>query len=196
MTANRPFHRTTLAATLLLMTLTALLLSPAGASAETPDVGAKAPDFTLSTPEGHPVRLSQLTRKGNVVLVVLRGYPGYDCPYCQRQVHDFLEHSAQFSADHVQVLLVYPGPPADLATHAREFFSKQVALPADFHLVLDPDYHFTNQYELRWDAPRETAYPSTFLIDRHGKIFFRKISHAHGDRTNAQDVLAELGNKH
>jgi hypothetical protein len=50
----------------------------------------------------------------------------------------------------------------------------------------------TNQYGLRWDAPHETAYPSTFLIDRKGVVFFRKISHPHGDRTSAADILAEV----
>src|SRR5260370_19778223 len=61
------------------------------ATAETPDIGQKAPDFTLSTPEGHSLSLSGLTSKGTVVLIVLRGFPGYQCPYCQRQVDDFVE---------------------------------------------------------------------------------------------------------
>jgi len=58
--------------------------------------------------------------------------------------------------------------------------------------VIDPDYKFTNLYGLRWNAQQETAYPSTFLIDRHGKIYFRKISKEHGDRTTAEQVLAEM----
>jgi hypothetical protein len=58
--------------------------------------------------------------------------------------------------------------------------------------VIDPDYKFTNQYGLCWDAPNETAYPSTFLIDRHDIIFFRKVGQGHGDRTTASDVLKEL----
>ena len=41
-------------------------------------------------------------------------------------------------------------------------------------------------------CPHETAYPSTFLIDRHEIVFFRKISTGHGDRTTAADILAEL----
>lgn len=77
-------------------------------AAETPDIGQKAPDFTLSTPEGHPLSLSGLTSKGTVVLIVLRGFPGYQCPYCQRQVHDFVTNSDRFAALGVQVLLVYP----------------------------------------------------------------------------------------
>ena len=60
------------------------------------------------------------------------------------------------------------------------------------HLVVDPDYAFTNQYGLRWDAPHETAYPSTFLIDRHDVVSFKKVSHEHGDNTTAADVLGEL----
>jgi hypothetical protein len=101
-------------------------------------------------------------------------------------------NSDRFAAFGAQVLLVYPGPPADLDQRAREFLAKENELPANLHLVIDPDYKFTNQYGLRWDAPKETAYPTTFLIDRHDVVFFRKISRAHGDRTTAHDVLAEL----
>jgi hypothetical protein len=46
------------------------------ATAETPDIGQKAPDFTLSTPEGHPLNLSALTSQGTVVFLVIFGFPG------------------------------------------------------------------------------------------------------------------------
>ena len=178
--------------------LTALILVGVSFSlrAETPAVGEKAPNFTLSTPEGQPVALSSLTAKGKVVLIVLRGFPGYQCPYCQRQAHDFQTNAARFAAENVQLLLVYPGPPAELDAHAKEFLAKAGDLPANFHLVIDPDYKVTNQYDLRWNAPSETAYPSTFLIDSRGVIFYRKISHTHGDRTTAEDILAELAAAH
>jgi peroxiredoxin len=169
-----------------------LMVVPLFASAQTPDVGSKAPNFTLSTPEGTAVHLSDLTAKGRVVLIVLRGYPGYQCPYCQRQAHDFQLNADKFTTLGVQLLLIYPGPPAELDQHAQEFLAKQGSLPANFHLVIDPDYKVTNQYSLRWDAPHETAYPATFVIDQHGTITYRKISHSHGGRTSADDVLTEL----
>jgi hypothetical protein len=50
----------------------------------------------------------------------------------------------------------------------------------------------TNLYGLRWDAPHETAYPSIFILDKNGKILFQKISHSHGDRTSAEEVLGQL----
>lgn len=162
------------------------------AQTEAPAVGAKAPDFTLATPEGKPVQLSGLLANGRVVLIVLRGYPGYQCPYCQRQAHDFEANAGKFAVKGVELLLVYPGPSGNLAEHAQEFLEHSKQLPPNFHLVIDPDYTFTNLYGLRWNAEAETAYPSTFVLDRNGMIAYRKISREHGDRTTADNVLAEL----
>ena len=162
------------------------------ASAQTPAVGAKAPDFTLSTPTGKTVTLSAEQSGHLLVLVILRGFPGYQCPYCVKQVHDFAMHASDFKAKNTRVLLVYPGPPADLDQHAKEFLEKQAELPSNIVLVTDPDYKVTNLYGLRWDAPHETAYPSTFILDKEGVVVFEKISHSHGDRLSAQDALDHL----
>src|ERR1700747_1838204 len=160
-------------------------------AAAPPLVGEKASDFALSTPEGKSVRLSQLVSKGPVVLVVLRGYPGYQCPYCNRQVQDFIQKSQAFADAGTHQVMCYPGPPQDLGAKANEFLADK-KLPDNFDLVLDPGYEFTTQYGLRWDAPHETAYPSTFLIDRQGAIFFSKIVKEHGGRTTAAEILDAL----
>lgn len=156
-----------------------------------PAMGEKAPDFALSTPEGRTVRLSDTVAKGPVALVVLRGYPGYQCPYCNRQVQDFLQNSDAFAKAGVHLMLVYPGPAQDLGGKANEFLADK-HLHDNFDLVLDPGYQFTNAYGLRWDAPKETAYPSTFLIDPHGVVFFSKIAKMHGGRTTAAEILAAM----
>jgi peroxiredoxin Q/BCP len=171
--------------------ISALLLGTS-VFAQTPAVGAKAPDFTLATITGTSIQLAKQQHGDTLVLVILRGYPGYQCPFCQKQVHDFVEHATDFAAKRASVLLVYPGPPADLDQHAKEFLSKQADMPANIVLVTDPDYKVTNLYGLRWDAPHETAYPSTFVIDKNGAILFEKISKVHGDRLAAQDALDHL----
>ena len=164
----------------------------ASAFGQTPAVGAKAPDFTLSTPTGKTVALSTEQSGHDLVLVILRGFPGYQCPYCVKQVHDFMDHASDFKAKNARVLLVYPGPPADLDQHAKEFLEKQTELPSNVVLVTDPEYKVTNLYGLRWDAPHETAYPSTFVLDKKGAVVFEKISHSHGDRLSALDALDHL----
>ena len=161
------------------------------AAAAPPMVGEKAPDFALSTPEGKSVRLSEMVSKGPVVLVVLRGYPGYQCPYCNRQVEDFIQRARTFSDAGAHVMLVYPGPPQDLGARANEFLADK-KLPDNFDLLLDPGYSFTNEYGLRWDATQETAYPSTFLIDPQGVVFFSKIVKEHGGRTTAAEILEAM----
>jgi peroxiredoxin len=87
--------------------------------------------------------------------------------------------------------MVYPGPALDLKAHSEEFL-KSKQWPKDFVYLLDPDFTMVNAYGLRWNAPGETSYPSTFVIDRKGVVRFAKISQGHGDRSKARDVLEEL----
>jgi peroxiredoxin Q/BCP len=168
-----------------------LLLATLAASmmAAPPAVGEKAPDFALKNLDGKTVKLSDETAKGQVVLIVLRGFPGYQCPICNRQVKEFSSKAAEFAGKNV--ILVYPGPGEKLNEKATEFVMDK-NLPANIELVLDPDYAFTNRYGLRWDAKQETAYPSTFLIDSKGMVFFSKVSKTHGGRTTVAEVLEEL----
>ncbi len=163
------------------------------AAAEPPKVGGKAPDFTLKTLDDQTVHLSELTAKGDVVLVVLRGWPGYQCPICDTQVHDFIAAASGFADAKAHLVFIYPGPATDLKAHAEEFKNwKGKVWPDEFLFVLDPDYTFVNSYNLRWDAPKETAYPSTFVLDKKGSIRFVKISHSHGNRTKAAEILDDV----
>lgn len=79
--ARIPCMEPTIPAVLLLLVF---VFAPADLSAQSasPDVGQRAPDFTLQTPEGAGVDFNSLLKEGKLVLVVLRGYPGYQCPYC------------------------------------------------------------------------------------------------------------------
>jgi len=156
-----------------------------------PKVGDKAPDFALKTLDEQVVHLSDLTAKSNVVLIVLRGWPGYQCPLCTRQVRDYIDSSSGFEKLKARVVMVYPGPADELQAHAKEFLENK-QWPKDFIYLTDPDYTMVNAYGLRWNAPRETAYPATFVLDRRGNILSAKISHSHGDRTKAADILDEL----
>jgi peroxiredoxin len=164
----------------------------AAASDDPPAAGDKAADFALPKLGGGEARLSEMTSKGPVALVVLRGYPGYQCPLCTRQVAELIAKAGEIDKAGARVLLVYPGPSDNLQQRAQEFL-RDARLPENFTLALDPDYAFTKQYHLRWDAPNETAYPSTFVVDADGTIRFAKVSHSHGGRTSAAEILKALG---
>ena len=157
----------------------------------TPAVGDLAPDFELTALSGDQIKLSDTLKKGPVVLVMLRGYPGYQCPFCTAQVGGMINKAKQLADKGANVLLVYPGPADGLKGHASEFVQGK-DIPANFNLLLDPDYKFTNLYNLRWEGKGETSYPSTFVLDKDGKVLFAKVSHEHGDRAKIADVLAAL----
>jgi len=172
----------------------AQIFAPGSSAAEPatpPALGAAAPNFALKTLDDKTIELKTLAEQQPVVLLVLRGWPGYQCPLCTRQVHDFVARAAEFKARGAQVLMVYPGPGEQLKAHAREFIADK-SWPAEFIFVIDPDYIFTNAYGLRWDAPRETAYPSTFVIERGGRVRFAQISKSHGGRAGAASALSAL----
>ena len=80
----------------------------------------------------------------------------------------------------------------DLPRNQEAFSQSQAA--TNYYVVgyIAPDYRFTNMYWLRWDTPKETAYPATFLIDAKGTVFFVKIVREHGGRTTAAEVLDAL----
>lgn len=168
-----------------------LLIGTAFAQTMAPKVGMKAPEFSLKDPGGKPAALSQERAVGPVVLIVGRGWPGYQCPFCTRQFAEFRSHASELQAAGARVLWIYPGPADELAKHAADFSGSE-PLPANFRVLIDPGYTFTNAYGLRWDAPKETAYPATFVIDRDGTIRFANVSLEHGGRTPVAEVLKSL----
>ena len=174
-----------------LFPLLACLVPVALHAATPPKLGDKAPDFLLQTLDNQAIRLSDLTSKSRVVLIVLRGWPGYQCPICTRQVQDYIAEAESFAAVKARVVMVYPGPAGNLETHAKEFL-QNMQWPKDYIYLTDPDYKMVTAYGLRWDAPKETAYPATFVLGPQGNVLSAKISHSHGDRTRASDILEEL----
>jgi len=171
------------------LTVAATFVPSAGGAP--PPRGEKNRPFTLETLAGKAASLDSFTKSGPVVLLVLRGYPGYQCPLCTAQVRDYVTQAKAFAERGASVVMIYPGPAANLRKYADEFISGHT-LPANFTLLVDPDYAFTESYGLRWKADGETAYPTTLVIDKSGTIRYALVSKSHGGRSKAANVLREL----
>lgn len=159
--------------------------------AKQPKVGGKFAEFELEDLNGEAHKLSDAVKEGNVVLLVLRGYPGYQCPLCTKQVARYLAAAEKFAQMDAQVILIYPGEKETISEYAQEFV-EGTEFPENFTFLIDPDYKFLNANALRWDAERETSYPSTFVIGKDQKVIFAKISQSHGGRTKPVEALAAL----
>lgn len=177
----------------LLAVAIATLISTANAADQINRPGQKAPDFPVKPLDGEATSLAKLHANGPVVMLMLRGWPGYQCPLCSRQVGSFISSAEDFAKRDAHLLLIYPGPASKLDQHAREFLKRiRGEWPKSFTFITDPNYEVTNLYGLRWDARRETAYPSTYVIDKKGVVRFAKVSRTHGGRSNTREVLAAL----
>ncbi len=156
-----------------------------------PGVGSTAPAFVLNDLDGKTISLADLLKHGPAVLVVLRGYPGYQCPICTRQFGELMGKAKKFADAKATVVFIYPGPATDLDKYAKEFVGGKT-FPENYRFAIDPDFKFTESYKLRWDAPHETAYPSSFVVDDAAIVRFAKVSHSHGDRASSGELLAAL----
>jgi hypothetical protein len=51
--------------------------------------------------------VKEVAKGDPLVLVVLRGWPGYQCPFCTRQFGDYLANAARFEEVRARVLFIY-----------------------------------------------------------------------------------------
>ena len=163
-------------------------------------VGEKAPDFELPLQgQDSYLTLSKLIADGPVVVVVLRGYPGYQCPICSRQVGGLVNRAKTLSRalgeQPNRVVLVYPGEDSNesLDRRAKEFVGSR-KLPEPLVMVCDPGMEMITSWGLRWDAPRETAYPSAYVIGASGRVKWAKVSNSHSDRATVEEILKAISN--
>ncbi|MGH2605253.1 MAG: TlpA family protein disulfide reductase [Anaerolineales bacterium] len=130
---------------------------PAAAAPLVPVVGAPAPDFTLAATDGVRYTLSEL--RGQIV--VLNFWATW-CTPCRIEMPML---QARYERDRENGLIVlgvnFDEPAADVRLFGQE-------LAISFPLLLDPGAEVQRLYRVR-------GYPSTFVIDREGKLVVEHI---------------------
>src|SRR5579864_2018869 len=165
-----------------------LLLALAGiaAAADTPAVGANAPDFTLKSQENKTVNLHDF--KGQ--WVVLYFYPKDMTPGCTIEAHNFQRDQAQYEKAHAAIVGVSVDP---VDSHV-EFCTKE---NLTFKLLSDVDHKVVNMYgSTQKFGASEVAARNTFILDPNGVIrkeFIKVDPNPHSAEVLA--ALAELEKK-
>lgn len=174
------------------------MLASGAAIAEDPvvpkqlEVGDRAIDFDLPVVGGEEyLTLRDQFKEGPVVVVVLRGYPGYQCPLCSQQFSAIRNRAGALAKVAHRVILVYPGEGTLLQRHAEQFRGSR-SLPDPLVIVRDQEMKMVTEWGLRWDRPRETAYPAAYIIDRNGRVRWLKVSDNHAGRASVDEIVREL----
>lgn len=148
------------------------------------EVGAKAPDFTLSDKDNALVSLSDFVGKK----VVLYFYPKDNTPGCTRQACAFAAAYSWFKAKNAVVIGVSKD---SVASHAK--FAEKFSLP--FILLSDPELTAIKAYgvwqeKVMYGKKTMGVVRTTFIIDEEGRIaaVMPKVK----PDTNAAEVLAML----
>jgi len=127
----------------------------------TPDVGDRAPGFSLPSTQG-PVMLSKALEKGPVLLVF---YPGDDTAVCTKQLCDYRDNIAVFEQLGVQVVALNPQSQA-----SHEKFAGKHHFP--FPVAADAGGEVTSAYGAR--GLLGITKRALVLVGRDGRIAWRK----------------------
>lgn len=156
------------------------------------EVGDRILDFELPIVGSEEyLKLSDECKQGAVVLIVLRGYPGYQCPICSRQVGSLSNRAKALAKEAHRVILVYPGEAETIQRNAEQFLGSR-RLPEPLVLVRDQGMEMVDEWGLRWNERRETAYPATYVFDRNARLRWKNVSKSHAGRSTVEEILKAL----
>jgi len=168
---------------LLLLVLGLLAAYPvihAADESKMPEVGAKAPDFTLNSQENTPVSLHDYRGKW----VVLYFYPKDMSTGCTIEAHGFQRDADQYAEKKAVII----GVSVDSVDSHKEFCAKD---GLNFKLLADPDHAVVAKYgSLTQFGTNTVAARNTFVINPKGEIVkvFVKVQ----PTPHSQEVLAAL----
>jgi peroxiredoxin Q/BCP len=153
----------------------------AAAAADTIQVGASAPNFTLPSQEDKPISLSDFKGKW----VVLYFYPKDQTQGCTIEAHNFQRDLDKYHALNAVVL----GVSLDTVESHKAWCAKDTF---NFKMLADPDHKVVDAYGVPVMTHGDMKYASrdTFLISPDGKIV--KVWEKVDPNVHSADVLAEI----
>src|SRR3954471_22100341 len=152
----------------------------AQAAPDAPAVGSPAPDFSLTTNEGHPASLKDFRGKW----VVLYFYPKDFTGGCTLEAHNFQRDLAKYEKANAAIV----GVSVDTAESHKSFCAKEGLA---FKLLSDHDAKVSAQYgsAMEYNGTKLAA-RNTFIVDPEGKI--AKVFTGVKPATHSEEVLSAL----
>lgn len=149
-------------------------------SAERPrlmDDPIPAPSFTLKDMDGNIHKLADY--KGQVAVV---NFWASWCPPCREEMPSMERAWKQLQKENIAMLAINVGEDADT------IFTFTADYPVSFPLLMDQDSSVINEWPVK-------GLPTTFVLDKQGRIVYRVIGGREWDAPELIDMLIELQNR-
>jgi peroxiredoxin len=167
-------------------------------------VGDTAPEFVVTDYAGKKIMLSEMLKKGKVVMTF---YRGAWCPYCNKYMSELQTNVAKFAEKGVSVIAVTP--------ETNEFVKEMVdKTKASFSVVYDENRTIMTDYKVLYELNDELKgkfktygidlnkrngfndnvlpVPATYVIGQNGKIEFVHFDPNYSVRAKMEDIMGSL----
>jgi thiol-disulfide isomerase/thioredoxin len=135
----------------------------------------KAPDFSAADFDGNNVQLSELLKNGAVILDFWASW----CVPCKKELPELAKLGEKY--DSLTVVAVTIDKPKD----RPKAKAAAKAIKCDIVYLFDQDDQVKNLLEVQ-------DVPTTFIIDRNGKILFRHTGYNNGEESVIDEALAKF----
>ena len=176
-----------------LICLVITLLAGCATTGESPEVGDRAPDFSLVDVSGNDIRLSDYRGKKKVVLIF---YTSFQSPYrhindCIKRIQEVQSRIESITGLNAEVIAISSmGDQQDVSR-------MQDNMGITFILIPKPSRKVAKAFDV-WNESGHYA-TATVIIDKKGRIRFKQIHESTnanlpwgGYRTSAKEIIRQL----
>ncbi|QCX01420.1 AhpC/TSA family protein [Aggregatimonas sangjinii] len=169
--------------------------------------GQKAPDFSLTNANDKTVRLSELLKKGKVVLTF---YRGSWCPYCNLQLSHYQKSLEEIHDLGAELVAISPQTPDEslnvkeknelnfevLSDNgnivARQYTTVFKNADAPVNIMTELGFDYDAHYS---DDSRELPIPAVFIIEKDSTVSFAKsLGGDYRNRVETSEIINHLEN--
>lgn len=136
-----------------------------------------APSFTLKDMDGKTHKLADY--RGQVTVV---NFWASWCPPCREEMPSMERAWKQLQKENIAMLAINVGEDADT------IFTFTADYPVSFPLLMDQDSSVINAWPVK-------GLPTTFVLDKQGRIVYRVIGGREWDHPKLIDMLIDLQNR-
>ena len=168
-------------------------------------IGDKVKDFSSVDQNGNKIQLSELLKKGKVVIVF---YRGQWCPVCKPHLKKLQDSLKEIENKGATVLLITPEKQDNIQ---KTILKTNVTIP----VLYDKDYKIMEQFDVAFlpskglrimyntllmanlknaqsDDSQTLPVPATYVIEPDGIIKWRHFDRNYAKRANNKDILDQL----